>query len=136
VSGYLLDTNVLSEPVRKRPEKAILQALHRISAEALYTSAICVTELRYGALRHPQGEALWTRLSSEVLTRVHILPVGEAEGQCAGDLLADLARRGEPIGIEDVLIAATAVVRGLTVATRNIRHFSRIQGLRVESWWP
>lgn len=134
--GYLLDTNVLSELVRKRPEKAVLQTLHTISADALYTSALCVTELRYGALRHPQGDALWSRLSGEVLSRVQVLPVGEVEGERAGDVLADLAQRGELIGIEDVLIGATALVQGLTVATRNLRHFDRIQGLHTESWWP
>ena len=136
MSGYLLDTNVLSELVRKQPEQAVLRTLRTISADLLYTSAICVTELRYGAVRHPQGTALWTLLSSEVLSRVQILPVGEVEGQRAGDVLADLTRRGQVIGIEDVLIGATALVRGLTVVTRNLRHFDRIQDLHSESWWP
>ena len=53
----------------------------------------------------------------------------------SGNLLAKLEGRGEPIGMDDVLIAATALEHGLTVATRNERHVSRIQGLPVESWW-
>lgn len=46
-----------------------------------------------------------------------------------------LESRGLTIGIEDVLIAATALVHGLRVATRNLRHFARIPGLQAESWW-
>lgn len=53
----------------------------------------------------------------------------------AGDLLAALERRGQPIGLEDVLIGATALAGSLTVVTRNLRHFARIPGLAVESWW-
>jgi tRNA(fMet)-specific endonuclease VapC len=52
-----------------------------------------------------------------------------------GDLLAALESRGKSIGIEDVLIGATALVHDLVVATRNVRHFDRIEGLSIESWW-
>jgi tRNA(fMet)-specific endonuclease VapC len=50
-------------------------------------------------------------------------------------LLAALEAKGKPIGIEDVWIAATALEHGLTVVTRNLKHFQRIPGLRTESWW-
>jgi tRNA(fMet)-specific endonuclease VapC len=109
--------------------------LRRIPAAELFTSALCVTELRYGAARHPSGAQLWERIARELLPRVQILPLGFEEASRAGDLLADLESKGTPIGIEDVLIAATALVNGLTAATRNVRHFSRIEGLAVESWW-
>ncbi len=70
------------------------------------------------------------------LSRIRILPFGEAEGIRAGDLLAVLESRGTPIGVEDVLIGATALQENLTVVTRNTRHFRKIPGLEVESWWP
>ncbi|MCG8458662.1 MAG: hypothetical protein MI919_20475 [Holophagales bacterium] len=50
--------------------------------------------------------------------------------------MADLVNRGIPIGIEDVLIAASAKARGMAVVTRNLRCFQPIEDLRVESWWP
>ena len=78
---------------------------------------------------------LWERIAREVLSRVRVLPFGEREALRAGDLLADLEAAGQPIGIEDVLIGATALVGSLTVATRNVRHFRRLPGLVVESWW-
>jgi tRNA(fMet)-specific endonuclease VapC len=92
-------------------------------------------ELRFGAARHPQGNALWRRIQSEVLARVSTLAVRRPEALLAGEILADLERRGEPIGTEDVLIAATAMVHDLIVATRNTKHLSRVRGLKVENWW-
>lgn len=95
-----------------------------------------MTELRYRARRRPGAELLWERIAHEVLSRVRVLPLGEREALRAGDLLADLEAAGQPIGIEDLLIGATAIVGSLTVATRNVRHFRRLPGLAVESWWP
>jgi predicted nucleic acid-binding protein len=135
LKGYILDTNVLSELVKKRPSSAVLERMGSLAREQLSTSSICVTELRYGAARHPQGGALWARIAGEVLGGLRILPVAQEEAERAGDLLAALDSRGMPIGIEDVLIGATALVHDLVVATRNVRHFDRIEGLDVESWW-
>lgn len=136
MSNYLLDTNVLSEILKKRPEPRVLERLRATPARSLATSAVCVTELRCGAARHPQGTRLWDRIARELLARIRILPFGEAEAVRAGDLLAVLQSSGTPIGIEDVLIGATALQENLTVVTRNTRHFRRIPGLAVESWWP
>ncbi len=136
MNGYLLDTNVLSEVIKKRPEPAVLARLREVAPGSVFTSAVCVTELRYGARRRPGTEVLWERIAREVLSRVRVLPFGEREALRAGDLLADLEAAGQPIGIEDVLIGATAIAGSLTVATRNVRHFRRLPGLAVESWWP
>lgn len=99
------------------------------------TSVVCVAELRHGAARVAHGARLWERIAREVLSRVDILPLGEAEALRAGDLLAALEAEGAPIGIEDVWIGATALEHRLTVVTRNLKHFGRIQGLACESWW-
>jgi predicted nucleic acid-binding protein len=132
---YLLDTNVLSEVIRKDPNHALLQKLNEVPASDVVTSSICVAELRHGTARVAHGARLWERIAREILSRVDILPLGEAEAVRAGDLLASLEAHGKPIGIEDVWIAATALEHGLTVVTRNLKHFQRIPGLRSESWW-
>ena len=134
--GYLLDTNVLSEVIKKRPEPSVLARLREVAPGSAFTSVVCVTELRYGARRRPGAQVLWERIAREVLSRVRVLPFGEPEALRAGDLLADLEAAGQPIGIEDVLIGATALVGSLTVSTRNVRHFRRLLGLAVECWWP
>ncbi len=136
MTGYLLDTSVLSELVRKKPSRDVVRRLRQLRNRRLTTSAVCVLELRYGAARHPQGSRLWERLSETVLPRVEILPFGEEEARHAGDVLAALDRRGARIGLEDVLIGTTARTHGLTLVTGNVRHFERIDGLKVESWWP
>jgi predicted nucleic acid-binding protein len=136
LTGYLLDTNVLSEVLRKRPEPRVVERLREVAPGAVFTSVVCLTELRYGAKRRAAGDGLWERIAREVLGRVRILPLGEAEALKAGDLLAALEAAGQPFGVEDVLIGATALVGSLTVATRNVRHFRRLPGLAVESWWP
>ena len=135
MSGYLLDTNVISELLRKRPEPRVLARLRSVPAEDLATSAVCVMELRHGAARHPGGDALWERIRREVLSRVRVMSVDQPVGVRAGEILARLEARGRAIGLEDVLIASTALERGLTVVTRNLRHFERVEGLRAESWW-
>ncbi len=130
----LLDTNALSELIRRRPSPELVARLRSADAADLFTSAVCVMELRYGAARHDQAERLWSRIESELLTRVDVLPIDTEIARIAGDLLARLERRGQPIGTEDVLIAATAIVSATAVLTRNVRHFARIPGLVVETW--
>ncbi|HXH95272.1 MAG TPA: PIN domain-containing protein [Thermoanaerobaculia bacterium] len=132
---YLLDTNVLSEVIRKDPNVGVLQRLNEVAPRDLVTSVVCVAELRHGAARVAHGARLWKRIRDEILSRVNVLPLGEAEAIRAGDLLATLEARGEPIGIEDVWIGATALEYGLQVVTRNLKHFRRIPGLTSESWW-
>ena len=135
MTRYLLDTNVLSETLKRRPAPGVIGRLRAVAAADLLTSAVCVMELRFGAARHPSGAALWDRIERDVLALVDVLPFGAPEGRRAGELLAELESGGKPIGVEDVMIAATALTHGLTVASRNVRHLARVRGLRVEDWW-
>jgi tRNA(fMet)-specific endonuclease VapC len=135
VTRFLLDTNVLSEVIRRRPAESVLERLRGLPPQGLFTSSICVMELRFGAARVAHGAALWERIRREVLPLVTILPVGEAVALRAGEALAALESRGELVGVEDLLIASTALTHGLAVATRNVKHLSRVAGLVVESWW-
>ncbi len=133
--AYLLDTNLLSELIRKKPSELVLDRLREIRIEELYSSSVCVMELRFGAARHPHGRRLWKQIQDDVLSKVAILPVGYDEASMAGEILAELQAAGTPIGVEDVLIGCTALVHELTVVTRNVKHLSCIRGLRVENWW-
>jgi len=133
--GYLLDTNVLSEVLKKSPSAAVLSRMAGLGRSELFTSSVCFMELRFGAARHPRGDALWERIRKEIEPLVSVLPLGYEEATRAGEVLADLERRGTPIGLEDVLIGSTALVHGHSIATRNVKHLGRIQGLVVENWW-
>jgi tRNA(fMet)-specific endonuclease VapC len=132
---YLLDTNVLSELMKKRPNPRVLTRLASHSAQALFTSCICVMELRFGSALRQDFETFWPRIDEEILSRVNILPFGAEEALNAGDTLARLQKAGRQIGIEDILIASTALNNKCVLVTGNTRHFSHIEGLAVENWF-
>lgn len=135
MNGYLLDTNAPSEVLRRRPSEKVAARLREIPATALATSSICVMELRFGAARLPGDAGLWHRARGMSWRSSASFPLGLTKPCVPRGLLADLEARGEPIGMEDVLIAATAQVHDLVVVTRSERHFGRVQGLIVENWW-
>lgn len=92
-------------------------------------------ELRYGAVRRHGKSELWERVVNDVLPTLRVLPLGLEASLRSGEILAHLESRGEIIGIEDILIGATAVQHQLTVVTRNTRHLERIPELDVVTWW-
>jgi tRNA(fMet)-specific endonuclease VapC len=131
---YLLDTNVVSQILRRKPARPLVDRFLRQPPETLFTSCICVMELRHGAARLNDHGVLWRRIERDVLERLQILPVGVEEAVLAGDILAHLRAIGRPIDVEDVLIGATALRYGLSVVTGNVKHFGRIPNLVVEDW--
>jgi len=131
---YLLDTNILSELIKRQPNSRLLARLDSRPANQLFTSSICIMELRFGSALRDDREAFWQKIAEEIVSRVNVIPIGDREALTAGDILADLRQSGQTIGIEDVLIAACALANQFSVITANIRHFSRIKGLQVENW--
>ncbi len=132
----LLDTNVLSEVLRKQPSLAVMRALHALRPEQRYASEVTRYELRAGAARLDDGGRLWLRTQQQVLPLVRWLPLDAPAAMTAADIGAALRRRGEPVEDTDLFIAATALVQGFSVSTRNVRHFGRVPGLVVENWFP
>ena len=131
---YLLDTNILSEMIKRQPNSHVLSRLGSKPAHTLFTSSICIMELRFGSALREDFEKFWQKIAKEIISKVNIISIGEKEALRAGDILADLRKSGQTIGLEDVLIAASAIVNQYTVVTANVRHFSRIKGLVVENW--
>ena len=131
---YLLDTNILSEFIKRKPNANLLARLGSEPAHTLSTSCICIMELRFGSALREDFEIFWQIITKEILYRVNILPIGEKEVLAAGDILAGLRKTGQKIGLEDVLIAASAITNQFTMVTANTCHFSRITGLQLENW--
>lgn len=131
---YLIDTNILSELVKKIPNKNLIARLKDVPSASLYTASVCVMELRYGALRRGNPDDLWLRIQQRVISKVRILDFSYNEAMKAAEVLYELYSIGQPVGIEDVMIGSIALSRGLTVVTANIKHFSRIPNLQVENW--
>lgn len=131
---YLLDTNVLSELMRMKPNAHVEERFESEKGE-LFTSAICVEEIRYGAMIGPPGNRLWERARADLFPHLTVIAFDEFLAIPAGDLRAEWKKLGTPAGYGDGLIAATAKARHLILVTRNVRHFARIAGLKVENWF-
>jgi predicted nucleic acid-binding protein len=132
---YLLDTDILSNLLKRTPSTTLIAKLATVPAEQQFTSSITLGELVYGAYRlGSRTGMLLERLDRTLLPNLPILPFDVAAARRYGELRAELERRGIPIGDTDLRIAAIALVRGLTVITGNVRHFQRVPGLPVENW--
>jgi tRNA(fMet)-specific endonuclease VapC len=133
---YLLDTDVLSEPLRPHPDALVLEALDA-HADECAISAVTWSESLYGVYRLPAGrrQAQYIAYLDEVvLARFPILVFGEEEAHWLAIRRAALESLGRPLPFADGMIAATAAVNDLTLVTRNVRHFEGIPGLRIVSW--
>ena len=116
----LVDTNVLSELVRKRPDPGVLEWAEGIRQVAL--SAITVEEVCFGLAWKPAPRiARW--FEEFLRTHCEVLPVTAEIAQRSGVLRGRLQARGVTRESADTLIAATAEVHQLTLVTRNVRHF-------------
>ena len=131
---YLLDTNILSEIIRKRPNPLVLSQLRDKASHELFTSCICIMELRFGSMLREDYKEFWGKLEKKIISKVNVIPISEKEAITAGDILAGMTKKGQIIGLEDVLIAASALANQCRMVTANVRHFSRIKGLVVENW--
>jgi toxin FitB len=128
---YLVDANVLSEATKPSPELKVLDWLRANEAE-LAVDPIILGEIRFGIDRMPPGPRrkrleLWF---AEGVVNLVCLPIDAATGIRWAQLLAKLRASGSAMPFKDSLIAATALVHGLTIATRNSRDFQRA-GVKV-----
>lgn len=131
----VLDTNVLSELLRPRPNAALADRVLRAPRGTLLASEMTRYELRFGALLHPSPAPFWARIEALILPIATWLPVTAAVSELAARITVELRRKGKPSDVVDPFIAATALEYGCPVVTRNLRHFEPIEGLQVEDWF-
>jgi predicted nucleic acid-binding protein len=134
----LLDTNVLSEVTRPAPDARVLEWLDRLDEDRSFISVVSIAEIRRGVALMDEGrkrEALAEWLARDLPQRFEqrVLPVDEPVALAWGDLMGLAKRRGRGLSSMDGLIAATAVARQLTLATRNTKDF---EGFGVELFDP
>ena len=128
---YLLDTNTVSDLVRK-PQGKVAEQVLKVGETKVCTSIVVAAELRYGAEKK-QSPRLSAQLEA-VLGALEILPLEKPADVSYGSIRAQLERAGKPIGANDLLIAAQALTLGYTVVTDNEKEFSRVNRLQVENW--
>ena len=135
----LVDTNVVSEPLRGAPEPPVAGWLDSQALETLYLSAITVAELRFGVRSLPAGrrrDRLDEDLEGQVLPMFagRVLSFDLAASQAYAELMAKARSEGRTIPVSDGYIAATAAANGMMVATRDTAPFEAA-GLRTVNPW-
>jgi tRNA(fMet)-specific endonuclease VapC len=132
---YLLDTDTLSNLIKRGPSPNLISRLAAVPVELQFTSSITLAELIYGAYRlGDHGGQLLRQIEHLLLTNLPILPFDAHAARQSGEVRAALERQGTPIGDADLRIAAIALANSLTVVTGNARHFRKVPGLTVENW--
>jgi predicted nucleic acid-binding protein len=136
--SYLLDTCVVSEPTKPRPSPAVLDWLRAVDPESCYLSVLTLGEIEKGIERLAAGgrrRALrhWLEgVRAEAVDRVVV--VDDAIATEWGRLLARAEKRGDVLPVIDALLGATAIVRGLTVVTRNSSDIVRTGAAIFDPW--
>ena len=127
---FMLDTDSVSWALRGQGAVAARVLEHRPSQ--LCISSITLAEVRFGA--EAKGSRKLHGVIDTFILSVAVLPFDQAAADQFGPVAHALARRGEPIGTFDTLIAAHALSCGLVLVTNNTKHFRRVAGLKTATW--
>ena len=127
---FMLDTNIISDMVRNPKGRAARRA--RVVQDQLCTSIIVAAELRYGCAKKASPELL--RRIEDILDEIGVLAFDVPSDANYGDIRSKLEAADQPIGANDLFVAAHAISLALTLVTANVREFSRIPNLQIENW--
>jgi len=127
--SYLLDTNAVVALMADR--EPIAQRVRQRRRDEFNVSALVMHELYYGAYYGQRTNETLDRFDALAFP---VLDFSLDDARVAAEIRARLRARGTPIGPYDVLIAGQALARGMTLITRNVREFARVEGLAVENW--
>ncbi|UDL89609.1 type II toxin-antitoxin system VapC family toxin [Mesorhizobium sp. PAMC28654] len=128
---FMLDTNIISDMIRNPTGKAV-SAMLREGEAAVCTSIVVASELRYGCVK--KGSSKLLKKVEELLAEIPVLPLDVPVDVQYGALRAELEGMGQPIGYNDLFIAAHACALGITLVTANTGEFRRIKDLSIENW--
>ena len=137
--NYLLDTCVLSEFIRRKPEQKVVHWVDSIDEDKLFLSVITIGEIQHCIVRLPESHRkndLLVWLNNELIKRFdqRIIPVDTPTMLLWGNLIAKMESTGQPMAVMDSLIIATALQNNLIVATRNVSDFLPC-GVQVINPW-
>ena len=128
---YMLDTNICIFTIKNKPV-AVREAF-KAHHGRMCISSVTAMELLYGAEKSAAVERN-LRVVEGFMRQLEVLDYDQSAAAHSGQLRAELARAGTPIGAYDQLIAGHARSRGLILVTNNRQEFERVPGLRVEDW--
>lgn len=139
ISGFLLDTNVLSEWIKPKPSPNVISWLREVDEDRVFISTVTLAEIRYGIERVPASrrrDELEHWLANDVRLRFEgrILPIDTDIADEWGRVVARAQAQGHSISSMDAFLAATSIVQELTIVTRNIMHFRFVVQDLLNPW--
>jgi len=141
MSGFLLDTNCISELIRSKPEPRVLEWMEAAEESLLYLSVLTLGEIRKGVAGLPQSKRrthleTWLELDLQARFSGRILSIDESIADRWGLLAAEAKRKGRALSAIDGLLAATALHHNLTIVSRNVGDFAGAQVPVANPWGP
>ena len=139
MSGFLLDTNCISEVVRTQPDQRVLDWMDAADEKLMYLSVLTIGEIRKGIAGVPQGKRrtqleTWLELDLQVRFSGRILAVDMSVANRWGLIAAEAKKKGRPLSAVDGLLAATALHHNLTIVSRNVNDFAVAQVPMLNPW--
>ncbi len=131
--AFLFDTDAISELLRHRPAKGYIQWLMSLPREEQFTSAVVIGELYKGAYRSKARGRHLSNIEKRIIPAITVLPYDTDIAKIFGRICAHLEDIGAILPDADLQIAATALGYDLELVTGNLRHFRRIDGLKLKS---
>lgn len=134
----ILDSNVLSELMRPKPEAKVLAWLDRQPPTSIWTTSVTVLEIRFGLQIMPAGRRCiaYTQGFEGLLKGIdhRIAPFDSEAAQQASTLMASRKLQGRPRELRDTMIAGIVLARHATLVTRNISHFDDVSATLINPW--
>ncbi len=128
---YLLDTNIVIYVLKRRPVEVL--STFNANASRMAISSITLAELLHGAEKSSRVSENLAAIE-DFCSRLEVLPYGPKAAQHYGAIRAALEKLGQPIGVNDMHIAAHARSEGLVLVTNNVGEFARVPALEAENW--
>ena len=128
---YLLDTNIVIYVLKRRPVEVL--SSFNANASRMAMSSITLAELLHGAEKSSRVSENLTAIE-DFCSRLEVLPYGPKAAQHYGAIRAAVEKLGQPIGVNDMHIAAHARSEGLVLVTNNMGEFARVPALELENW--
>ena len=130
---YCLDSNVVIDAISKKTFSILLPHFKSLEPDEICIPSIVVAELEYGA-QHSKDYENNIKIVTAFIAPYTIIPFTEKEAATYGKIREELAKNGNLIGPNDLLIAATALANNFVLVTHNTDEFSRVKELKIEDW--
>lgn len=139
MSGFLLDTNCISELVRPNPDPHVIDWMEAADEELLYLSVLTLGEIRKGLAGLAQGKRrtrleAWLEVELRARFASRVVPIDAAIADRWGLIASEAKRKGKSLAVIDGLLAATALHHNLTVVSRNVSDFTNAQVQVLNPW--